>query len=215
MFIIGIIGIFSLKIVSAEVLFDEMLNRFVDIPTPTTTPIITTQHLVRASNTKDYWERFQPERRADYLNTQSKDALNKKLSAKQLTYEEQLRRIIKDNKKVWSDIKTDSDKQRTNGVLEKILKADDKSLGTVDLAKSILQDSEFNKGKNGDIFQYGKEKGKIFTSDTEIKKLKFEEDIIEINGDSNDKITITLSYESSLKSSKKRNISAHPNLRKS
>lgn len=182
---IGIIGVCCLRNISAEVLFHEIQNKFVDIPEPPyTTPDITTQHLVRASNTKDYWERFQPERRADYLNTQSKDALNKKLTAKQLTYEEQLRKIIKDNQKVWGDIKTDTDKQRTNGVLENILKADDKSLTSVDLTKSKLQDSKFDKGKNGDIFQYGKEKGKIFTSDSKIKKLKFD-DNININEDTN------------------------------
>ena len=190
----AIFGVFLLS-VSAQtggvVLFHEVLNKFVDVPDlPYTTPTITTQHLVRASNTKDYWERFTPERRGDYLNTQSKDALKKQLSAKQLTYEEQLRRIIKDNKKVWDDIKTDSNKQRTKGVLENILKADDKSLTSVDLTKSKLEDSEFLKKDLKDVFSYGKEKGKIFTSDSKIKKLKFDEVNIHINENYNDHITI-------------------------
>ncbi|MFA5259338.1 MAG: hypothetical protein WC979_09325 [Candidatus Pacearchaeota archaeon] len=189
-----VISGFFLGSVSAEggvVLFHEVLNKFVDVPDlPYTTPTITTQHLVRATNTKDYWERFTPERRGDYLKSESKDALKKQLTAKQLTYEEQLRRIIKDNKQVWDNIKTDSNKQRTNGVLENILKADDRSLSSVDLTKSKLTDSEFLKKDLKDIFSYGKEKGKIFTSDLKIKKLKFDELNIHINENYNDQITI-------------------------
>ena len=180
-------GVFSEG--GGTVYFHEVQNKFVDIPDPPhTTSNIVTEHLVRASNTKNYWERFQQNIRSDYLNTNSQDALKKQLTAQQLTYEESLRRVIKDNEKVWGDIKLDSDKLRTDEVLKNILKADNKNLGDVDLSKSKLQDSRFTKLDSKDVFQYGKEKAKIFTADPNIKKLKFDDSVL-MNEDESSKLT--------------------------
>ncbi|MBS3079376.1 hypothetical protein J4218_04600 [Candidatus Pacearchaeota archaeon] len=188
--------LFSLNLVISEsggvVYFHEQLNLFVDVPEPPfTTFDITSEHLLRASNTKDYWERFQPEIRPDYLNKYPQDGLNKQLTAQQLTYEEQLRRVIKDNEKVWGAIRTDGNKPRTNEVLERILRADNKKLGEVKFSPdSRLQDSLFIKKDGKDVFQYGKEKAKFFTNDDKINKLEFGKADVKITDESGHILTI-------------------------